>query len=159
MGRKNIKKFILVIVFMIMIFGLSSSSVYASTQEDEDYYWQAVNEYYANRYGSPTHFYEETVYYRPGFWDRTTPSNYKMMKVYQHRTSSGVITISHYNDTVISPWVDFVPGVQVGISSGNSKTYTHSVTQTGGVELTLIKDILKLSGSVSVEKSYSSSDF
>jgi hypothetical protein len=154
---KKISMIILIMLMSLLIF--SSFKVSAMTQEEEDFYWQHVNEYWATRYNLPTYFYEETLYYKPGWPAVYTASNFKKMLVYQHRTYSGVLTIDHYVDTVVSPRVDFVPGVTISVSSGASATYSTSISATAGLELTLIKDILKASGSVTVTKSYSYTEF
>lgn len=144
-------------LFSLVLF--SSFRVSAMTQEEEDFYWQSVSEYWATRYNLPTYFYEETLYYKPSWPSVYTCSNFKKMLVYQERTYSGVISIDHYADTVVSPRVDFVPGVNISVSAGASATYSTSISTSGGLELTLIKDILKVSGSVTVTKSYSYTEF
>lgn len=153
------KTLIFFFVTLFIIFFVNFNSVNAT--EDSDRRAQQMSEYYAKRYNYATYFPEETVYYRPSFFNRSYsfPERYKKVQIYQHQTPSGVPTIDEWQVKQITPWVDLVPGAEISTTTGTSTTYTTSWSATGGLELSLFKEILKLSGSVTRETTYGTSYF
>jgi hypothetical protein len=146
---------VFLLTIMLFVFVTNFSSVYAN--ETTDLRNQATDEYYARRYGYSTYFYEETIYYLPPIGQRlrSEPEKYKQVKIYQHQSPSGVPTIGEWQVQQITPWVDFVPGATISASSGTSTTHTTSWSVTAGIEIAVFKEIVKASGSVTYETSYS----
>lgn len=107
-----------------------------------------------------SYVYKETLFYTPPFHERSRYDLYKYKKImlYRYEKDNEPI-ITSWRKTYISPRVDFVPGISVSVSKSSTATYTFEVTKSGSIEFAIIKDILKVGGSVSTTKSYSYSDF
>ena len=158
MEERKVKKIVLVIVLTISGFLLSQVKVNASELYSEKTYLDAFyrEEYYAKAYGLSAYFYEGDTYYTPSLLKRSIyfPQRYKKLKVYRHRKANGVITIASWQQEQITPWVDFVPGASISSTIGQSISFSTTISVTGGFEVDLIKEILSVSFSATLETTY-----